>query len=409
MAGYKDLRTLFHISESDAARIYEDRFNSKESIRFNFWMKDSQAFFVMDQEVFRLILKAERIDKDIRGILSSLPPAAISQYLNRCLIDEIVLTNEIEGVHSSRKEIGEVLEGLRRKDKRGRFQGIVQKYQALSSGEAIALASCQDVRNLYDDLVLEEVLRDDPENAPDGRLFRQRMTHVINEAGISIHDGIEPESKIVELLDQALAVLNDLEIETIARISVFHFMFSYIHPFYDGNGRTNRFISSYVLTNEFSPLPGLRLSYAIKEEIKKYYKAFSICEHPLNRGDLTPFVIAFAGIIVSAMESMRNSLRERQDAYDFLGRKLYLILADNISDTTTELLVDSLIQATLFSEKGLSVANAASQMAVSVPTVYNRLKLLDAKELIKRERKGREVYLTLDVDRISDYSDQASG
>ena len=47
------------------------------------------------------------------------------------------------------------------------------------------------------------------------------------------------------------------------------FLFAYIHPFYDGNGRTNRFISSYVLSHSFSPIVGYRLSYSVKERIEK--------------------------------------------------------------------------------------------------------------------------------------------
>lgn len=103
-------------------------------------------------------------------------------------------------------------------------------------------------------------------------------------------------------------------------------MFAYIHPFYDGNGRTNRFISSYVLSHNFNPIVGYRLSYSVKERIEKYYKGFSICEQPLNRGDLTPFVISFSELVVDAMESMLDSLREKQsdlaDAVDAVNRAI---------------------------------------------------------------------------------------
>lgn len=46
--------------------------------------------------------------------------------MDKCLIDEIVLTNEIEGVHSTRREIDDPLEMLAEKDKTGRFLGIVE-------------------------------------------------------------------------------------------------------------------------------------------------------------------------------------------------------------------------------------------------------------------------------------------
>ena len=52
------------------------------------------------------------------------------------------------------------------------------------------------------------------------------------------------------------------------------------------------------------------MSYSVKERIEKYYKGFSLCEHPLNRGDLTPFVISFSELIVDAMENTLGSLRK---------------------------------------------------------------------------------------------------
>ena len=89
-------------------------------------------------------------------------------------------------------------------------------------------------------------------------------------------------------MNRALSILSDAELPVLVRVSVFHFMFAYIHPFYDGNGRTNRFISSYALSHSFNPIVEYRLSYSVKERIDKYCKGFSVCEHPLSRGDLTP-------------------------------------------------------------------------------------------------------------------------
>lgn len=401
MTEYKTLRTIFHISEEKAKTIYDQRFNSKDAIHFDFSVVGSQAFYVMDSEVYKLILAAERLDREITNLQKELPEIAIDQYKNKCLIDEIVLTNEIEGVHSSRQEIDDVLENLAKQDKRGRFQGIVEKYNALNKGGAIPLKTCQDIRNLYDELVLDEVVRENPKNRPDGEFFRKGITHVLDESGRPIHDGVEPESKIIELVEKALSILNDETVETIVRVSLFHFIFSYIHPFYDGNGRTNRFISSAVLASSFSPLPGLRLSFAIKEHIQKYYKAFSICEHTLNRGDLTPFVIMFAQIIVDAMESMRESLREKKQHLDQAMDQILICFRETHLDRIEEDIAYILTQAALFSERGLSAKDLAAIKDVSVPTIYGKIKKLDEKGLIRRSKKGRVVYMATDLNRLS--------
>lgn len=307
---YKDLRTLLHISEKDAKRLYEERFNCKDAVRLDFKIGENQAFYVMDSAVYELIIRAMELDRSIDQVMGMLPRRAISQYMDRCLIDEIVLTNGIEGVHSTRREIDDALEMLAEKDKTGRFLGIVEKYHALRTREQIPIETCADVRALYNELVLDEVVADDPSHAPDGQFFRTGPVSVLDPAQRPIHHGVEPESKIVELMNRALAILGDSNISVLVRVSVFHFMFVYIHPFYDGNGRTNRFISSYALSHSFNPIVGYHLPYSVKERIEKYYKSFSLCEHPLDRGDLTPFLISFSELVVDAMESMLDSLQK---------------------------------------------------------------------------------------------------
>ncbi|EKC77592.1 hypothetical protein OBE_00281, partial [human gut metagenome] len=56
-----------------------------------------------------------------------LPERALIQYRTRCLTDEIVLTNNIEGVHSTRKEINEILSDLSTKDRKKAFCRTCQK------------------------------------------------------------------------------------------------------------------------------------------------------------------------------------------------------------------------------------------------------------------------------------------
>lgn len=62
---YRDLRTLFHISENDARLVYEQRFNSKDAVRLNFQISGNQAFYVMDSAIYELIIKAMELDRGI--------------------------------------------------------------------------------------------------------------------------------------------------------------------------------------------------------------------------------------------------------------------------------------------------------------------------------------------------------
>ena len=312
---YRNLRNIFHITEQDYKAEYLRRFDDPHTIHVELNVVGSPAFIVMAPELYDLIIESIKLDKEIALLQTQLPAEAIKRYKDTLLIDEIVLTNDIEGVNSTRREIGDILDDLQTNDRNGRFRGIVQKYKLLQNEGDIPLSTCEDIRAIYNGLVLDEVTAADEANAPDGKLFRAKPVHVLDQTGRAIHDGIEPESKIITYMNQSLRLLQDDSIPLLARIGAFHFLFGYIHPFYDGNGRTNRFISSMMLSKGYAPITAFGLSSAIKQEIRKYYRGYSTCEHQLNKGDLTPFVIAFSEIVVNALQDLKDSLADKQRRY----------------------------------------------------------------------------------------------
>lgn len=102
-------------------------------------------------------------------------------------------------------------------------------------------------------------------------------------------------------MTQALDVLHSPSMPLLIRLGLFHYFFAYIHPFYDGNGRTDRFITSYYLRTDFHVLLALRLSIFIKKNRAKYYELFTETDSEINRGDLTPFIIGFLEIILGTI------------------------------------------------------------------------------------------------------------
>ena len=144
-----------------------------------------------------------------------------------------------------------------------RFHGLVNKYLRLMSRERISLRTCQDIRDIYNDLVLDEVVRENPAHAPDGAFFRKEQTEVLDQYGKVIHAGVYPEQRIIDAMEKALAFLHNEKVDQLYRICLFHYMFEYIHPFYDGNGRLGRFILSYCIADALEPLLSYRLSETV--------------------------------------------------------------------------------------------------------------------------------------------------
>lgn len=397
---YKSLLKIFYSDKENYLNIYNQRFNSEYAVRLDFQIHDSPAFFIQDPSLFSKVIKIYKTDKKVKSLCDSLPGKAISQFAKRCLIDEIILTNDIEGVYSSRKEINLVLNELeaKGKGKRKRFFGLVQKYLMLQNKTAISFRTCDDIRALYDDLVYPEIEADNPDNLPDGKIFRKESTSVMSAAQKEIHRGVFPESKIIENMDKAIAILYDEKIEFVFRAAIFHYLFGYIHPFYDGNGRTSRFISSSLLSAEFEPLIGYRISYTIKENIKSYYEAFKTCNNPYNRGDLTPFITMFTDIIYLSMEQLVAALEKRLKLFKHYIDTLPL-LPYGLDRKYTELYC-VLIQASLFSENGITTQELMETLTLSRTTVTGRLKVLSEENFIDKKVLGNVRSYSLNLNTV---------
>lgn len=393
----KTLKALFHMGVKEYKEEYERRFNDENTIHLSVNISENPAFICQTPELYKRIIAVERLDKNVSKLYYSLPEIAIEQFTTRCLIDEILLTNDIEGVHSTRKEIGEILQDLSSHNKRNRFVGLVAKYAALERRITIPLKTCQDIRKIYDDIFYEEIKTTTPENLPDGEIFRKSVVEVHSATQKVLHKGLMPERKIIETFEQSLSVLNNDDIDIFIRIAVFHYLFGYIHPFYDGNGRTSRFISSYLLSQQLTPLIGFRLSYTIKENISKYYKAFDICNAPHNKGELTPFVEMFLNIVELSMQQLLETLEEKKQKWDYYCQNIKNL--PNADKSDISMLYDVLIQAALFSNIGISRDELINHMELSENTVRSRLKLIPESLLIENRQKSRKFYL-LNLDEI---------
>lgn len=398
---YISLDKLAYSNRESYEQIYQERFNSPYAQHLDIKIGDWPVFFVVTPEIYTLMISIQKTDKKIMNVSHKLPGIAIKHFSRRCLIDEIMLTNGIEGVHSTRREIDGVLVELGKNNRYKRFYGLVLKYVMLQKRANLPLATCQDIRKIYDDLALKEVVEDDPDNMPDGMVFRKRPVDVTTPTQKVIHHGLYPEEKIIDAMSKALDYLGDDSVELLYRVCVFHYLLGYIHPFYDGNGRLNRFISSYMLGKELHPILGYRLSYTIKENIGGYYKAFKVCNQPKNRGDLTPFVEMFLKIIEESTRQLLSALEERLDAlghYDKIIERLPNGTKENYDE-----LYFVLIQARLFSENGISTEELLEFMGVSRTTLRRQLQEIEQAGLLKVALCGHAKHYSIDLEQADKY------
>ncbi len=394
---YELLSKIFYKKPTEYESIYDARFNSEPSIKLPIKIHENVGFIFNTNEITKLLVKIYKTINKINLLRTHLPNIAINSYIIKSLKDEIALTNEIEGVRSTRKEIEDAIDSIKN-DKSARFKGLVDKYFKLISNEIIPLNNCEDIRTIYDALVLPEI---EKENLPDGILFRKEPVQVVSATQKEKHRGIMPESKIIESLDLCLDFLKNDDIDSLIKISAFHYLFGYIHPFYDGNGRTSRFISSYLIKNELDILLALKLSYTVKNNINKYYKAFDVCNDRKNKGDITFFVVTFLELLSQASDDLYTKIADLNDQLNYYNNIINTLVNEKVLNDKQAKCIFILCQNRLFDDTYMNMNTLTELLEKSDTTTRKILKSLESKSLLVKSRNKNQYLYSANLDSLS--------
>lgn len=398
---YKNLEKFYYKSREEYETQYLLCFNNVSAEKLNFFINGYQAFYVNTNEITNLIYDIMQANRRLDNICARLPGIALTQYKRNKLIDEINITNEIEGVYSTKREISDILDDIGIKDKSLRFVSLVKKYEKIMDAEEINLKSCEDVRKLYDEIVLQEVITANLNNAPDGKYFRKNSVSVWNDRQEQIYSGLMPEEAINDAMEKALGILNSETGNKLIDIAIVHYLLGFIHPFYDGNGRMNRFISSYMLSKELNNLISYGLSAVIKENKNKYNRFFKITNDKINRADLTPFITNFLEFIKTSLLHMNDKLMEKEEKLEYYKIILEKVYCGN--EKYYDILY-FLLQNELFGFEGLKMSDLRQIGSLGYSVIRKTLEL--NKEIIQINNVGKRSFYSVnltELDRQADY------
>lgn len=191
-------------------------------------------------------------------------------------VDEVVHTLGIENIHSTRREVKDVL-------KKGYTQNIhvqntVNAFRYIEEQVQLENKITHDsIKKLYN-ILMNGVLEKD-ENLLDDHYYRHDKVFVTGSKGI-VHNGV-PYIKVYNHMDNLIKLINNpksrYSISTV--YSIIHFYVGYIHPYFDGNGRMARMLGGwYLLDQGVDKLFVYTISKLINENKTKYYNAFMTCE-----------------------------------------------------------------------------------------------------------------------------------
>ena len=336
------MNKLFYNLGSMKQRIekVEERKNYDSTLQIGLKIKPEKQknkydlYYVPTLETMNIIRKINLEDKRIAELYEKLPDIAKESFYIDIVSSEIQNTNNIEGVESKREDIvytakKVVKNNINKKNDDLKFLSIVRSYTAIKnmnddsrSNESVRkINDVKDIRKIYDSITAEGVAE---ENLPDGELFRKGVVYIQGKKG-TLHDGVSnadnSEPIIKELLSKLVDFINTQDCNLIKN-AIFHYYFGYVHPFYDGNGRTARFISSLILQEEYSWLTACSLSQGVNKKRNLYLKAFESTNSLAMQGEMNFFVDSFLKLInigqTEILENLYSKTILLEAAYDVI-------------------------------------------------------------------------------------------
>lgn len=319
---YKKLEKIYY-SGLNSEKEYQNRLESPSSYVSNLMIlavskksrkegKEIPLFYMNLLEHAKLQEEILQNSQKILKLSEKLPKLAIKFIFATVLVNEVLYNNQLEGIHSSKKELYYSLkqEGSEfRKQKK--ITGIIKKYEDIYSGDfqkTKEFSSVKQFRELYEELFYD--LLEDENYQLDGKYFRKNVVSIQNSLGKVIHRGVSGEEKILMKLNDLLLFMNQKELPFLLKAAISHFFIEYVHPFYDGNGRFGRYIFSMYLARKLDQLSALSFSYAVHKRKEEYYKSFQEVENENNFGEITFFVENIYETVKVGQESILTLLRE---------------------------------------------------------------------------------------------------
>ena len=388
MEEYKELAKIYHMDSSSSrdANIAEEyglRFKAESTFRTNFNTPNGELFITVPRELSTLSERVLRTERKVSNLLRQLPGIAQNAVLRSMVLDEVVCTNAIEDIHSTRRQIKDAMESAQGgRAERKRFRELAMLYLNIVDETDTLPKTPEDIRSIYDLVTAGEI----PENKiPDGRIFRKGGVDITANDVRVVHSGLEPESNIIEAIEKMLRMTEDESIPALYSAISSHYLFEYAHPFYDGNGRTGRYLLSLYLSKVLSSPTALSLSRTIAENKDAYYRALKTVENPLNHAELTFFTAAILEMTRSSQFNIINRLENSISALASLDETMKAITESKQARGKELNIIYLLLQYEAFGLFGdTPLSDIASYLGIKAPQTRKYMASLRDKGICKR-------------------------
>lgn len=275
---------------------------------FNF---DEKNFFITD--TFKLRKNIDTIKEFWKSLEYNFQSKFSLELLKETLIEEGYYSSTIEGAHSTIKRAKTLAKGKSEPKNKSEFM-VLNNFKALIELEDVKENITNDLVLKIHKLTVENTLEEDYNIGK----YRTEPNEIISQSGKIIFQPIANIDKMNLMINELLGFLKDDEfsrpIEKIYKSVAFHFLFAYIHPFDDGNGRTVRILFTYLLKYYgYDMFYYISLSEIInRKKAKAYYQAFIDVErsniNDKNSFDMTYFFYYLTEVMIEGLILLKQRI-----------------------------------------------------------------------------------------------------
>ena len=233
-----------------------------------FKFKENKFYFIQTEKLKKRI---DEINSFFKNTSYFFKDKYKADLLKESLIYESYYSSTIEGAHSTVDRIKILAE---------KNEFPKNKDETMILNNLNALLELENKKEKLDHFLIKKIhsiITKDLLKIEDVGEYRRESNVIINHLGKVIFRPPKDIKFMNAMLDEFLNFLEfHEEFNGIYKAITFHFIFAYIHPFIDGNGRTVRVLFNYLLKSYgYDMFYYISLSEMIyKKERKGYYKAF---------------------------------------------------------------------------------------------------------------------------------------
>lgn len=294
--------------------------------------------YKITQEILECLTKIEMIKSSFRD--SKISPVLLASLKNSAKIETIHYSTKIEGNKLTRKEVEQTIFKRKVIENRVRDSSEVRAYYKAMN----YIEKCLDQDLPFSEKLIKKthdlVEQEGPASSVLEPCFDRTVCGEIGKAisdtqsirldrstekNIACRCNLPPEAKDVPALMRSLIdfVNNDQQTPRVIVAGLVHYQFVTIHPYYDGNGRTARLLTSFLMRKYGY---GLKDIYSLEEyyanDLGGYYSALATHPHHnyyegRENADLTGWIEYFVRGVAEVFEKIQIKTQTTNSRKDF--------------------------------------------------------------------------------------------